>query len=230
MKRLATGVLVCLATLLSSPPPVRADDLQEARELVDGARIALEGFAGDPMMGGFRELIKRARAVLVVPRFVRAAFVLGVAGGSGVLVAQAQGEWSPPAFYRLGGASLGFQAGGDASDLVLLIMSNAGLGAFRSSTFKLGIDATISAGPIGAGMAASTAALSADIVQYARSHGLYVGVSIDASVVSVREESNRAFYGKPATPVDILIRRSVSNPAAAALLDLVGRLSRADAR
>jgi lipid-binding SYLF domain-containing protein len=226
MKRVVTGVLICLLAVLPSARVVRADDLQDARELVDRARIALEGFATDPVMGGFRDLLKRARAVLVVPGFVRAAFLLGVAGGSGVLVAQAQGEWSPPAFYRLGGASVGIQAGGDASDVVLLIMSNAGLGAFRTSTLKLGLDASIAAGPIGAGMAASTAALSADIVQYSRSHGLYVGVSVDGSLVSVREESNLAFYGQPVTPVDILIRRSVSNPAAAPLLDLVGRLAR----
>ena len=226
MKRVVAVVLIGLLAVLPGARVVRADDLQDAREIVDKARIALEAFGADPMMGGFRDLLKRARAVLVVPGFVRAAFLIGVAGGSGVLVAQAQGEWSPPAFYRLGGVSVGFQAGGDASDLVLLIMSNAGLGAFRSSTLKLGIDATISAGPIGAGMAASTAALSADIVQYSRSHGLYVGVSVDGSLVSVREEWNLAFYGQPATPVDILIRRSVSNPAAAPLVDLVGRLAR----
>jgi lipid-binding SYLF domain-containing protein len=226
MKRAISWVLIGLLAVLSSPGAARAEDLLDARQLVEKARIALDGFATDPVMGGFRELIKRARAVLIVPGFVRAAFILGVAGGNGVLVAQAQGDWSPPAFYRLGGASVGLQAGGDASDVVLLVMSNAGLGAFRSSTLKLGLEASIAAGPIGAGMAASTAALSVDIVQYSRSRGLYVGVSIDGSLVSVREDSNVAYYGQPVTPVDILIRRSVTNPGAAPLLELLARLTR----
>jgi lipid-binding SYLF domain-containing protein len=136
---------------------------------------------------------------------------------------QKAGKWGGPAFYTIGEASFGLQAGGEASEVILVTLSDRGVAALLATSAKLGADTGVALGPVGAGAAAATANLSADIISYSRAKGLYAGVSVDGAVVATRGGLNNAYYGKGVTPTDILIKRSVSNKHAARLVNAVAR-------
>lgn len=217
------AIVLLAVGLAAIPIPAGADDAMDARQLVEKARLSFEKMIVAPEMDGLRDLIQNARGVFVAPQILRGAFIVGVAGGSGVLVARGErpGEWNGPAFYTIGEASFGFQAGGDASEVVLLAMTNRGVTALLGNSVKLGGDMSVAAGPVGIGVRGATANLSVDIVSFASSKGLYGGVSIDGAVVATRNGLNAGYYGKPVTPPDILVRRAVSNPHADGLIELV---------
>jgi lipid-binding SYLF domain-containing protein len=134
-------------------------------------------------------------------------------------------RWFGPAFYTIGGASFGLQIGGQASEVVLLAMTERGVDSMMASSFKLGADAGVAAGPVGIGVAASTANLSADILTFSRSKGLYGGISLDGAVVATRGGLNEAYYGKEVTPTDIFVRREVTNSQAKGLISEVTTLA-----
>jgi lipid-binding SYLF domain-containing protein len=117
------------------------------------------------------------------------------------------------------------QAGGEASEVVLLVMTERGVSAMLGNNFKLGADASIAVGPIGVGAGGATAALSADIISFSRAQGLYGGISVDGSVIAVRNEWNSAYYGKSVTPTDILVRGAVNNAHSAPLIAAVTKIS-----
>jgi lipid-binding SYLF domain-containing protein len=177
-------------------------------------------------MGTFRDLLKKAKGVFISPQVLEGAFIFGLSGGSGVLVARdpGTGSWNGPAFYTVGEASFGLQAGGKASEVVMLAMTERGVNALLSPSVKLGADVGVAAGPVGAGASAATANISADILTFALSKGLYAGISLEGAVVAVRNEWNGAYYSKPGvTPTDILIRKNVSNPGSAKLIAAVSK-------
>jgi lipid-binding SYLF domain-containing protein len=154
--------------------------------------------------------------VLISPEIVKAGFVLGGSGGRGVMLVKdaATGRWEGPAFYNLATASIGFQAGVAVSQTVMLVMTEKALNSFLSNKFKLGGDASVAAGPVGAGAQSD---VKADVYTFARSKGLYGGLNFDGTAVTVNGDWNKAYYGKAVTPVDILVRHSVTNPDANAL-------------
>jgi lipid-binding SYLF domain-containing protein len=198
-----------------------ADPALEAKKVVESARLTLEGFMADPANKEFKNLIKKAKGVYITPSLLKGAFVVGVSGGNGLLLIRDKesGKWMGPAFYTLGGASFGVQAGGEASEVVLLILTDRGVKAFMKSNFKLGADAGIAAGPIGGGAAAETANLSADILSFSRSKGLFGGLSLEGAVVKVRSGLNESYYGKKVSPSQILIGGRGGNPHAAKLVE-----------
>ncbi|MGD0231942.1 MAG: lipid-binding SYLF domain-containing protein [Syntrophorhabdales bacterium] len=209
------------------PARARADDALDARHLSERARQTLETFSQAPEMDAFRNLIKNARGVFIAPQILKGAFIVGASGGSGVLVARdsLSGRWLGPAFYTIGAASFGFQIGGSASEVVLLAMTDRGVKALLENSIKLGADVGLAAGPVGMGAAASTANLSADIISFARSKGLYGGISLDGAVVKTREDWNSAYYGGIVTPYDIFRKRTARSPQSVGLLATVSRLS-----
>ncbi len=184
----------------------------EAEGLVDKAATVISSFAADPDLEWFRKNIGNAKAVLIIPQNLKGAFVVGGAGGSGVLLARdsSTGEWSYPAFYTLGAISVGLQAGAESSEVVMMVMSERGMESMLTSSFKIGADVTMAAGPVGVGAKAKTA----DIFSYARAKGAFAGVSLDGAVVKPANKRNNAFYGSEVSPADILIRKSVQNPKA----------------
>jgi lipid-binding SYLF domain-containing protein len=135
------------------------------------------------------------------------------------------GEWNGPAFYALGGASYGPQIGGEVSQTVFLVMTQRGISSFLSNSFKLGADVGVAVGPVGIGASAATANLSADILSFSRSRGLYAGASLSGAVIAVRDIWNRAYYGKRTTTTDILIRREVFNPEARKLVEELEKMT-----
>jgi Uncharacterized conserved protein len=215
----AKGILSCavfgmIAALAgcSTTPETRSDTEQQVR----AAQTTLDNFHNDPGMRWFRDNLKNARAVVVSPRVTRAGFVFGGSGGDAIVLARdgKTGRWVGPAFYNMGAGSVGFQIGVDVSEVVILVMSEKALNALLSSTFKLGGDASIAAGPVGVGAASS---VTADMVSFARSKGVYAGLSLDGAVIRPDAGANAAFYGKAVSPVDILVRHSVSSASAASL-------------
>lgn len=184
----------------------------DAENLVDKASIVVTGFAADPDLDWFRGKVKEAKAVLIIPQSIKGAFFVGGSGGSGVLITHdgTTGEWGYPAFYTMGSISIGLQFGGEASEVILLVMTDRGMEKLLTSSFKLGADITLAAGPVGGGAAAQTA----DVLSYSRSKGAFAGMSLDGAVVKTKDTLNEGYYGKPVSPTDILIRKTVSNPHA----------------
>ena len=186
----------------------------EPQALVDKARITIESFAEDPEMGVMRNLIKRAQGVLIIPQFLKGGFIIGGSGGSGVLLGR-NGQWSDPAFFTMGGGSIGFQIGGQVSEVVLLMMTRRAIDAIIHNEVKLGADASIAAGPLGIGAEASTTTnFDTDIFAFSRAKGLFAGVSFEGAVVKSRADWNRKYYRKEATPREIIFRRSVKTDRA----------------
>ncbi len=218
------GVLVLLVFLACALPgvkPASADDARDARQMVERARLTLESFQADPQMGpDLRALLRRAKGVLIYPQVIRGAFLFGAAGGSGVFLTRqpASDAWAGPAFYSFGQASVGLQAGGDASEVVVVALTDKGVSALLTTSGKLGANASVAAGPVGVGTEAATANLSADLVSYSRNKGLYAGVSLEGAIVSPENNLARAYYGREVTPTQILVQREVTNPQATGLL------------
>lgn len=221
-------VFLTLLAFITTPARTEAEESQlAARHLVERAAHTLETFASAEEMEGFRSLMKNAEGVFIAPQILKGAFVVGASGGSGVFVARNSltGQWVGPAFYTIGGASFGFQIGGSASEVILLAMTTRGVNALLESSIKLGGDVGVAVGPVGMGAAASTANLSADIVSFARSKGLYGGISLEGAVVKTRSDWNNAYYHGITTPADILVKRSAKEPHSARLLEAVTKLS-----
>ena len=213
--RVLTFALPGMAAVLAgcgTTPDTRSGTEQELRS----AQATLANFQNDPEMTWFRNHVKDARAVIISPRVTRAGFVVGGSGGEAIVLARdGRGDrWVGPAFYNMGAGSVGFQAGVDVSEVVMLVMSDKGLNALLSPNFKVGGDASVAAGPVGVG-AAST--VTADLVSFARAKGAYAGVSLEGLVITPDNAANEAFYGKPASPVDILVRHNVESAASAPL-------------
>jgi lipid-binding SYLF domain-containing protein len=198
--------------------PATAQDTQQGQQaLVDRATLALNDVMTNDAQGGqARQLLPKARAVMICPRVFRAGFLFGGEGGGCVLLARGgAGTWSAPAFYSMGGGSFGLQAGIQDAEFVMLIVTNAGLRAVMDDQFRLGVGASVALVTIGGGVeGATTAALNADIVAYARTRGLFAGVSLQGSVMSSDSVGDQLYYGQPAGPVDILMAMRVTNPGA----------------
>jgi lipid-binding SYLF domain-containing protein len=218
-----TALLVLLAMLMAWPSTVAASS--EQRALVDKARLTLEAFAADPATNdAIREWKSEAKALVIIPQFLRGAFVFGGAGGSGVAIVRdgKTGAWSEPAFYNMGSASFGLQAGGDVSEMILVVRTQKGLEHLYRSDFKLGADLSIALGPVGEGV--SVRGINADVLVYAKKKGVYGGVSAEGAVVAVSDDSNYLYYGQEVRPTDIFIKESVKNPHSAGLRSAASKL------
>jgi lipid-binding SYLF domain-containing protein len=192
----------------------------ETEERVDAARTTLSNFMRDPDLTWFRAHVGEARAVMISPRILQAGLIVGGSGGAALVIAHDRSGtgWNGPAFYRMATGSFGLQAGAQASEMVALIMTDKALNSLLSTSFKIGGDVSVAAGPIGVGAAAP---VTADMIVYTRSKGLYGGVNMDGTVITVDQGRNEAYYGRAATPVDILVTHSVSNPYGASLARMV---------
>jgi lipid-binding SYLF domain-containing protein len=217
LKRLASGALV-VAMALGFAASASAQGDQQV--LINQADTTLSNFMRDPEMKWLQQNIGRAKAVLIAPEIVKAGFIIGGSGGRALLVAREGGKWVGPAFYTLATASVGFQAGVAASEMVTLVMTDKGMNSLLASTFKFGADASVAAGPVGAGAKSD---VTADLIAFSRSKGVYGGLNLDGTVVSSNDDWNKAYYGKPALPPDILVKGSVSNKSADKLLSDVAK-------
>jgi len=208
--------------LLALAAPVAANDRAEAQGLVDGATATVRNFVRDPDMTWFQDNAAKAKGLLVVPQMIKGGFILGGSGGSGVLVASGDGPagWSQPAFYTVGSVTFGLQIGGEVSELILIVMTQKGMDALLSNSFKLGADVSVAAGPTGAGAKAQVA----DVIAFSRSKGVYGGISLEGAVIALRNDWNDAYYGRSVRPLEILVTREVSNPGSSELRGVLAQL------
>jgi lipid-binding SYLF domain-containing protein len=150
-----------------------------------------------PDKGIPEEILASAECVAIVPSFLKGGFVVGGAYGKGVATCRTPNGWSAPAFFRMEGGSVGLQIGGEAVDLVMLVMNERGMRSLMSSKFQLGADAAAAAGPVGRHAEGSTDwKLRAEVLTYSRSRGLFAGISLKGNTLRQDKDDTRAFYGR----------------------------------
>jgi len=175
-----------------------------------------------PDKGIPHDLLDKAVCVGIVPSEVKFAFVFGGSYGRGVLVCRkgGNGPWDAPSMFTMGGASVGFQIGGEATDVVFLVMNPEGMKKLVQDSVKLGAELSAAAGPVGRSADGATdAQLHAEILSYSRSRGLFAGASLNGAVYKQDEDDNQALYGRRVTAKEILIDGTVPSPRAAEGLD-----------
>lgn len=149
-----------------------------------------------------RDLLAKAKAIVVFPGTLKAAFIVGGQGGKGVAIRRIGSGWSAPAFLNMAGGSFGAQIGGQKTDYVLVIMNEKGLSNLLQDKFELGGEGSVSAGPVGRTASASTnATMDAEILSYSRSKGLFAGVSLKGVVISQDQDMNQSVYQKSANDI-----------------------------
>jgi len=198
MTRLA---VLAIALGLALPVAAREDDerAKNAERVLAEIMQAPDKRVPDGLLGS-------AEAIAVIPDVVKAGLVLGGRHGKGLLsVRSADGTWSNPTFVSLTGGSIGFQAGVQSTDVVLVFRTRRGVDSVVNGKFTLGADASVAAGPVGRTAAASTdAQLHAEIYSYSRSRGLFAGVALDGAVLGIDHDTNQLAYGRAVTPRRIL--------------------------
>ena len=164
-----------------------------------------------------QELLEKAECVIVIPSVKKLAFGVGASYGRGAMVCRTgekfRGPWGAPAMYALEGGSIGFQIGGEATDLILLVMNDRGMESILSSKVKLGADASVAAGPKGRDASANTDAwMRAEILSYSRSRGLFAGVSLEGSSLRPDDDASADVYGHAIKAKDIVRGKKTGVP------------------
>jgi len=164
-----------------------------------------------------QELLEKAECLIVFPSVKKAAFIFGGSYGRGVMVCRSgatfNGPWGAPAMYALEGGSVGFQIGGQATDLVLLVMNQKGADSILSSKVKLGVGASVAAGPKGRDAQASTDAyMQAEILSYSRSQGLFAGISLEGATVRPDDDASARVYGRRVKARDLVLGEGIAVP------------------
>jgi len=221
--------LLVLAGIFAFAPPSFAgtrDDSKAASRLEDATTTMqeiLNMHEGIP-----RDLLAKARCIVIMPSVLKAAFVVGGSYGRGTMTCRTgkdfSGKWCPPAMYALEGGSVGFQIGGEATDYLFLVMNDRGARSLLHSKVKLGADASIAAGPVGRSAEADTDAyVRSEILSYSRARGVFAGVSLEGSTLRPDNKANRELYGRSISAEEIINGAEVRTPKAArgliALLD-----------
>jgi lipid-binding SYLF domain-containing protein len=214
-----------MAMLFMNMETAFATDEVEAQGIVDKSRITFSGFMRDKNYTWLHQNLKHARGVLIYPQILKAGFFLGGSGGTGVLLVKdkASGTWSQPAFYTMGSVTFGFQAGGEAAEVVMLVMSQKAIDSLYASSVKLGGDTSIALGPVGAG---ATGNVTADFISFAKSKGLYAGLNLQGSAIAVRDKLNQAYYHKAVSPIGIIVEKKVSNNGSSRLRSAVEKAAK----
>jgi lipid-binding SYLF domain-containing protein len=196
--------------------PATAAEPIEQQGLVDKARVTFETFMKDKDYSWLKENLNQAKGLIIIPSLLKAGFVIGGSGGSGVLIVKNHktGQWSQPAFYTLGSGTFGLQIGAEAAEVIMMVRTQKAVDALFTSSFKLGGDTSIAVGPVGAGAKSN---IMADIFSFSRTKGAYAGVSLEGAVVKTKDKWNKAYYGKAVSPVDIIVKGSVSSAGSKAL-------------
>jgi lipid-binding SYLF domain-containing protein len=203
------GILV-MALLITAVMPVSDSRAGDAQDIVDRARVTLNGFMRNEDYTWLHAHLKDAKGLLIYPQVIKAGFIFGGSGGTGVLVVRGEktDDWSQPVFYTIGSATFGLQIGGEVAEVIVMAMSQKAIDSLLTSSFKLGGDTSVALGPVGAGAKGN---VTADFISFAKSKGLYAGINVEGAVVNVRDSLNREYYGKEVSPADIIFKNEASN-------------------
>jgi lipid-binding SYLF domain-containing protein len=207
-KFLVLWVVVCLAAL-----SVAEDNESKAEDRIKAAATVLDEIQSAPDQGIPEDVLASAECVAVVPTMLNGGFIVGARYGRGVASCRTPKGWSAPAFFLVTGGSFGLQIGGQAVDLVMLIMNEQGMKNLLSSKFKLGADASVAAGPVGRNASANTDwKLRAQVLSYSRSRGAFAGLELTGAVVKQDKSSAKEFYGR-AVPFKTALTGTIDAPA-----------------
>ena len=215
---LLAATVLCLAL---GKPAVLSAQSDEADRIWDSSQV-LQAIMRADDSGVPRSVMSDVDAIAIFPSTIRGGFIFGGHRGRGIISARdfRTGEWSLPAFLTITGASFGLQIGGQATDIMLLIMNRRGLDRFLGNQFKIGADASVAAGPVGRSAAAATdLLLTAEILSYSRSRGLFAGVSLEGSTVRADRDANERYYDYPYETRDIILKRQPSAPTGEVALE-----------
>jgi len=218
MKKIWVSLFATAALLCSPATLVCADDTKEV-ERVENSGIVISEVLNVPEDIP-QDLLNKAYCVVVLPSVLKAAFGIGGSYGRGVMTCRSgadfTGPWGAPTMMALEGASIGFQLGGEATDFVLLLMSDRSAKGVLTSKVKLGADASAAAGPKGRDAAAATdATMRAEILSYSRSRGAFAGVSLEGSTLRPDNDANKKLYGKKIGADEIVLKGAVAAPPSA---------------
>ena len=201
MKKISIVLLLLLATAAWGQSGPRSADM----ERIDSASVILGQIMDAPDKAIPDSIMDGAKCIAIVPSMLKASFIFGANYGKGIATCRTAAGWSAPVFFRISGGSFGFQAGGQASDLVLIIRTMDGMQYLLQSKFKLGADASAAAGPVGRDTQAATdLTMRAQILTYSRARGLFLGVSVNGAVVRQDNGATQSFYGKDWTFYSLL--------------------------
>jgi len=211
MKSIARLLVLGLFAL----PAFADNDAADARKKLERADAVLKASLEAPDRGLPQDMLAKAECVGIFPDVKKAAFIVGGQGGTGIFTCRdASGMMGAPAFFKIGGGSVGWQFGGQETDLILLVMNDSGMKHLLDDKFTIGAEATATAGPVGrTAKAATDAQLHAGILSWSRSQGAFLGAALDGSVIKPDKDMNRAFYGSDVTAKGILMDRTVKAPA-----------------
>jgi len=210
MKSIARLLVLGLFAL----PAFADNDAADARKKLARADEVLKASLSAPDSGIPQDALDKAECIGVFPDVKKAAFIVGGQGGSGLFTCRdSSGMFGAPAFFKIGGGSVGWQFGGQETDLVLAIMNDTGMKHLLDDKFTIGAEATATAGPVGrTAKAATDAQLHAQILSWSRSQGAFLGAALDGTVIRPDKDANRAFYGSDVTARGILMDRTVKPP------------------
>ncbi len=219
---IAAALLFAAGMVLATAAP--AADKSDAQAIVEKAQITFNDFMNDKNLTWFHEHLKDAKGLLIVPQVLKAGYIIGGSGGTGVLVVKDEKtcDWTNPAFYTMGSVTLGPQIGAQSAEVIVMAMSRHAIDSLLASSVKFGGDASFAVGPIGEGAQSN---IKADFVSFAKAKGIYAGVSLDGSVVKVRDNLNSAYYDKDVRPTDIIVKKDVANANAAGFLETIKSMS-----
>jgi len=227
---LAALFILLLTGFINAEEEVVVDEITNQTILIDKAIVTLNSFTSEPKLDWFRKHIKDSYGIIIIPQLIKGGFIFGGSGGRAILIARDDltGEWSEPVFLINLGVSWGLQIGGKTSEVIVLIRTLRGLEEFYTSSVNLGAEASIAAGPVGAtGEAATVPTLDADYFSFAKSKGAFAGLSLSGSTMRVNDNWNSEYYGRDVRPIEIIVRRKVSNPKSADLVKAVKRAEKA---
>ncbi|MCU1236029.1 MAG: hypothetical protein JWP63_3996 [Candidatus Solibacter sp.] len=216
-----------LALAFASPALMLAAD--SAQERLADATTVFKEVMSTPDKGIPQDLLEKAHCVIIVPGMKQAAFVVGGKYGRGYAVCRriaSGGGWGAPAAVRVEGGSFGFQIGGSATDVVMLVMNDRGMRRLLEDKFTLGAEATVAAGPVGRSTSANTdVQLSAEILSWSRSKGLFAGIALQGATLRPDNEANQELYGSKLTNKELLTGNVPPPPAAQELIATLSKFS-----
>jgi SH3 domain-containing YSC84-like protein 1 len=222
MRKAFIGILACASCLWA------ASNREEAEKRLNEASATLSEIMSAPDKGIPQDLLERAKCAVIVPGVKKGAFIVGAQFGKGFITCRGSNDrgWSAPAAIRMEGGSLGFQIGGSETDVVMLVMNDRGADRLMQDKFTLGAEGEIAAGPVGRNASAQTdAKLSAEMLSWSRSRGVFAGIALKGATLRPDREENEAMYGKPMGTKEVIDGHMAPTAAAARLLSTLGGTS-----
>lgn len=203
MKSINLIAVICLLACLAVP--ASAFDKDDAISQAQKASTVFKEIMATPDKGVPSSILDKAYCIAVFPQVIKAGFIVGGRGGRGVASCRTKTGWSGPAYFDLKGGSFGLQIGAQATDFVLLFMGDSGMNSLLKSKFEMGGDASVAAGPVGRQVGAGTdLRLDAQILSYSRSKGVFAGLELKGTVISLDESDMKAAYGSGVTAEQVL--------------------------